>query len=75
MGKTSSHLEKKALNLRRRQRRSTLNKPYDLKGDGDIFQASSDGIVDMTSKTSQEHAYFHAIFLGSSARRKVVLSR
>jgi hypothetical protein len=46
-----------------------LKKPYDLKGEGDIFQPSSEGIVDMTSKANQELAYFHAIFLGSSTSR------
>lgn len=52
-----------------------LNKPYDLKGEGEIFRASSEGIVEMMSKANHELAYFHAIFLGASTNRYVVLSK
>ena len=52
-----------------------LNKPYDLRGEGEILWASSEGIVDMTSKANQDLAYFQAIFFGSSTSRYDVLSR
>lgn len=51
-----------------------LNKPYDLNTEGEILRASSAGIVEMTSKASQDFVYFQAIFLGSSTGRYVALS-
>lgn len=46
-----------------------LNKPYDWNGEGEIFRASSEGIVEMTSKANHDLAYFQAIFFGSSTSR------
>lgn len=52
-----------------------LNKPYCLNTEGEIFRASSAGIVEMTSKANQDLVYFQAICFGSSTSRYVVLSR
>lgn len=70
-----TYLANKALTLRRRQRRSILNKPYERRGFGEIFLASSEGIVDMTSNANQVLAYLQAICFGLSIIRYVVLSR